>query len=676
MYTSTDVTLDPRLLQVHALVPFVRSITASRGDMFASEIGQAPPLKGSEIRRIMTGMEREFGKYTFMVKVPEDSTVIAVINKRSPKGMFGETLTTSKTVILRTVNGRYDVVEIPVHCQNHQQFGFDYVRTQVGQSVYPGQRITKDTILAHSPSLDNAGNYKYGINAKVAFMSIPEVIQDGIVISKSFADKCSFKGYMTATLSFGQDTFPLNIYGDDNEYKIFPDVGDYVKPNGLMFATRRHQPGSELFDMDRYSTRIKEDNDKGTYVPQSEARVIDIEVVHNRSNKTTIPTGMDAQCQRYWASTRDFYRDILAVERQLYKEHGEAYIGLLEGALHNLFVKAHSMLHDNGKSANINFYNGDTILNEWTVTVTVSYDLVPTSRFKAADDSGSKGIVISVWEDEHMPTNDIGEVTDVIMDGGAKINRLILSGLYEQYFNASMNECLRRINRMADEGREEEAKAFLMECYRNISPRQYEATLKRGVDEHFKIARQGPIYLFCPTDNPVYYPDVVKFLEKHCPPHRSPLRYRAGTGQWHVTDTPMIIGECYFIFLEKIGDEYSAVSSPLLQPQGIPGKLSRADKYASPGRPQSTRAGGETEVRIIVSNTDADMAMDMLSSTNSPILHKRQVGAYLTADKPTAIEDVMQFDKYPRHGNNIVDLVKNSLFAGGYCFEVRPVDDN
>lgn len=676
MYTSTDVTLDPRLLQVHSLVPFVRSITASRGDMFASEIGQAPPMFGAEIRRIQTGMEREFGKYTFMVTVPEDSTVVAVINKTTPKGMFGEKITTGTIAILRTVNGRYTVVEMPVHCQNHQQLGFDYVRTSTGNGIYPGQRISKDTILAHSPNLDNAGNYRYGVNAKVAFMSIPEVIQDGIVISESFAKKCSFKGYMTATLSFGQDCFPLNIYGDDNEYKIFPDVGDYVHPNGLMFATRRHQPGNELFDMDRYSTRIKEDNDRGTFVPQSKARVIGVEVIHNRTTKTTIPTGMDEQCQRYWKCTRDFYREILAVERHLYKEHGEDYISLLDGPLHNLFVTAHSMLHDNGKATNISFYNGDTILNEWTVTITVSYDLVPTSRYKAADDSGSKGIVISVWPDENMPTNEIGEVTDVIMDGGAKINRLILSGLYEQYLNASMNELSRRIKRMCSEGNEEGAKALLMECYKTISPRQYETTLKRGVDKHFEIVKNNPIYLFCPTDNPVHYPDVVKHLDKICPPFKGPLRYRAGTGEWCQTDTPMIIGECYFIFLEKIGDEYSAVSSPLLQPQGIPGKLSRGDKYASPGRPQSTRATGETEVRIIVSNTDHNMASDMLASTNSPLSLKRQVGAYLTADKPTAIEDVMQYDKYPRHGNNMVDLVKNSLFAGGYCFEERPVEDN
>lgn len=677
MYNSTDVTLDPRLLQVHALVPFFRSITGSRADMFASEIGQAPPLSGSEVRRIQTGMEREFGKRTFMVRIPELSTVIAVVNRSTPRGMFGATIATTKTVIYRNAEGRYSVLEIPVHCQNHQQLGFDYVRTRDGVNIQKGMRFSKETILAKSPSLDDAGNYKYGVNANIAFMSIPEVIQDGIVISESFAKKANFKGYMSSTLSFGSDVFPLNLYGDKSQYKIFPDIGDMVNPNGLIFAVRPHSPGNELNELDRHSVRIKEESDTGTYVPQPNARVIDVEVIHNRSTKSNVPIGMDEQCKRYWTCTKDYYREILTAERQLYKEYGEGYIELLEGPLHNLFTRAHAILHEPSRANNINFYNGDTILNEWTVNITVSYDIHPSPRFKAADDSGSKGVVVSIWPDENMPTDSRGLVADVIMDGAAKINRLNIGGLFEQWINGCMDTCLHMMREYQQQGRMDQAAELLNKIYSIVSPRQHALVQKRGLMAHVETVLKGKyIYLWCPTDNPVYYPDVIKELNEIVPPLRERVTYVSGKGVRVTTDDPVLVASTYFIFLEKIGDEYSAVSSPLLQPQGIPGKLSRADKYSSPGRPQATRAMGETEVRIVTFNTDPEMALDMLTSTNSPISHKRQVGVYLTADKPTAIEDVMQYDKFPRQGNKIVDLVNNSLFAGGFMFEYKPVEND
>lgn len=671
-------TLDPRLLQVHSLQPFVRGISASRADMFASEIGQAPPLKGAEIRRIQTGMERKFGKYTHMVKIPEDSTVIKVIHKRTPKGCLGQTVITSTTVVFRRIDGIYDRVIIPVHSQNHQQFGFDFVRTEVGKNIRKGDYVAKDTILAKSPSLDDNGNYKYGINANIAYMSIPEVILDGAVLSESFAKKSQFRGYTKFTLSFGENIIPLNINGDENEYKVVPDVGDLVNPNGLLFATRELREGLASMQMNRNSLRVVEETDTKTYINKTGARVIDIDIIHNRTNKTTVPSGMDDQCKRYWSCTKDYYRDLLDTYSSIRAECGLNADNLISPALHRDLVRAVAMTFEPGKGtgSQVNFANDDAMLNEWTLHVTVGYDLTPTACFKQAGDAGNKSVTVTVWKDEWMPIDTDGNRADIIMDGVALVNRLITSPGIEQYINASMVATHRRLVQMVENGQRQEAIDYLYRAYEIISPKMYEKVKLVDPNRHLDKVLKGGIYLWCPTDSPVHYPDVIEQLEKEYPPCFDKVKYRAGTGQWCETDKPVLIGSIYLIFLEKIGDDYSAVSSPVLQPQGIPGKLTRADKHASPGRPQAIRGIGETENRIVSANTDEEVASDMLSTSNSPITHKRQAVAYLTAPKPTNIQDVLQHDKYPRSGNRITDHVANSLLAGGFIFEYRDVEDD
>lgn len=675
MFESTYNTLKPEFLQVHALNPFVGMISASRGDMFASEIGQAPPLRGSEVRRIQTGMEREFGKYTFMVKMPEDAVIIKVIHKRSPKGMLGDRITTATTVIYQTVNGQYEQVTVPVHCLNHQQFGFDYVRTSKMNSLMPGQHIPRDTILAHSPSLTPNGDYKYGINGNIAFMSIPECIQDGAVISESFAKKATFKGYGTRVLSIGGTTVGLNIHGDFGDYKLFPDVGDYLPDSGLCFATRELSEHLTPVQLSRYGLRVEEETDRCIY-GEPRARVIDVDIDRNRGVKSTLPTGTDQQCIRYWELANEYYKEIVNTFNQICAREGTNN-PQLNGPLHSLVREAYAKLnHSDRNASNISLENNGNPLNEWTVTITFSYDLVPTDGFKLADDEGGKAVVVAVWPDDRMPVDAAGNRADVIMDGGSIVNRLNPGRVYEQYITASMHATSNRLREMVRNGQRDLAINTLMEYYQLASPRQAALVAKLpDINRHLDVVLRDGIYLWLPTDNPVYYPHVVKEMRKRFPPVHGPVTYKDAAGNTIQTHRNILIGSQYFIFLEKIGDDYSAVASPVLQHQGIPGKLTRADKHASPGRPQAIRALGETEDRIVASLVDPDAPADMLDMSNSPQTHKHVNRMLLTADKPTNIQNILDRNVVPRGNNRITQHMANHLMAGGFEFEYLPVKE-
>ena len=87
-----------------------------------------------------------------------------------------------------------------------------------------GNRITKDDFVYKANTLDEFGNYRYGRNYKVAFLLIPEVKDDAIVMSKSAADNTKFDLITKTELVINKNDILLNIYGDLKNYKRFKEI--------------------------------------------------------------------------------------------------------------------------------------------------------------------------------------------------------------------------------------------------------------------------------------------------------------------------------------------------------------------------------------------------------------------------------------------------------------------
>ena len=102
-----------------------------------------------------------------------------------------------------------------------------------------GSKHLKGTKLFDTPAIDDYGNYCYGTETNVALMSIPATIEDGIVISESYAKKLVTHGFEKRVCSWDKRNFPLNLYGDPNDpndYKPFPDIGQKIRADGLVFC--------------------------------------------------------------------------------------------------------------------------------------------------------------------------------------------------------------------------------------------------------------------------------------------------------------------------------------------------------------------------------------------------------------------------------------------------------
>ena len=674
---SVPSELSPLYLGVVGLNPFPGYISSPRLAMFCGHIGQSLVVEGSTINRLSTGVAREYAKNIHDVRFPCNSKVLKIIHKY-PETLGADSVKENPLTTIIYENSESDLREVGIlnlerfHCI-HQYFGFRYKHREEIRMVQPDACIPKDTIIATSPSITEHGDYKYGLGAQVAMMSVPPVIEDGIIVSKSFAKRCTTKGYGIRTVSWGRNAMPLNLYGNDDIYKIFPEIGEHVAPSGLLFASRGFEEHLAVPLLSKKALQTLDFFDKPVYATPG-AKIVDIIVLKGNKEKSYLPSGMDEQCRSYHRRARAYYGHILGEYFRLKKNAermGKAFA--ISPEFHRLVVEAMAIQQQgDGRNYVVPTY-GRQPLDEWMVQIIFEYDIVPTIGFKLTGMHGDKGVICDVWEDEDMPLDASGNRAEIIMDSQSTIKRMNPSRLYEQYINASGRATAMQLKAMAAVSSIQQMWEYLLGFYSIVSPRMYNAVKKyvvteREIRHHIETVVKDGHYLHMPTDNPVCMVDVVRALEQHYPAVNGPVSYRGRSGRMVTTKKNIIIGEMYMLVLEKIGNTWNSVSSAKLQLFGIPAKMGPGDKYSTPGRHNPVRILGESEGRLVAAVCGGDVVADILDQTNNPVAHRMIVENILHAETPTAIDTVLDRSLVPRGKGKVLTMVKHNLACAGVRF--------
>lgn len=283
-----------------------------------------------------------------------------------------------------------------------------------------------------------------------------------------------------------------------------------------------------------------------------------------------------------------------------------------------------------------------------------------------------------------MPVDIFGNRAEIIMDGNSIVKRMNPGVLFEQYFNAHSDQMQRKLHAMRAEKPAtfyQDAWELLLRYYGMVSPRMVD--ILKGPDykgspkHHIDTVLKDGIYHWFPLDSPVTLQNAAMALREHFPLEKGPVTYRGRSGNVSTTRRDIMIGSVYYILLEKIGDEWSGVSSTKLQHFGIPAKINKHDKYATPARPMPVRILGESEVRLMAAACGGQPVAQLVEMSNSPPLHKHIVMNILKADKPTHIETVVTDSKLINRGGRNLAFVHHSLEISGVRFmrEDNPVDE-
>lgn len=694
--------LSRKLLGVMGLNPFDNHNSSSRKQMFSSHIQQNLVIDKPSIKKIQTGMENEFGKYTFGVRMPENGRILKIFT-RFPKqehSLNGFKLSPESIVFYEGENG-IGIFSIKKYCSNHPKFGFQYKKGPAYSKLQPGNYIEKGEIILDSPNKGPNNEYTYGRELNIAFLNHPAVAEDGIAICSDVLPGFSFHSYEKRVVSWGGDMYPINLYGDETHYKPFPDIGEYVHPHnnakGLLMALRHYD--EEMLGVEQSVPalqKLDEVFDEATYTNGEGGRVIDIKIYHVPVRKgDSLCDEMMEQPIKYNDATLDFYQRIYKYYLDLKRERKERFV--ITPELQNYIVNTLAILNPNIKKLSPTLfltYKNET-LNEWRAEFTVEYKITPTTGFKLTGLQGDKGTICCILKPEEMPVAANGLRADIIMDGTSTINRMNWSRTYEQYLNGVkydielrclnmlgldkqsadfdiekkvMNAPHKLINQIAD---------YINSYHDIVSPKQGAWMRNLSFEkkrQYILDALTGFLVDYHPSETDIDDVKMLQEIEAKFHPTFDKIKYHNDDGSVEYSNHPVRIGSMYFMLLNKTGNDWSAVANAKTQQNGIISYTSNKDKHATPTKKQAIRFMGESEVRVLLSHAGGYFTADIHDRSNNPTVKKEIVRNLLTTDKPGALVSAIDRNKYPLGYSKPLQILNHLFSCAGFKLEYKPFD--
>lgn len=514
-----DLMIREELIGPHAVNYAVQHNSSARSYMYTAHQSQSVTLIDGDIPIVQTGVDKQLSKHTFGPMIEEDATVMRVVQRYGGiSDSYVHEVTEKLFLILKQeldennkVVKTLDIVNVPLfHAGYHQNFGFSYVpNTEVLDTIRRGTKLPAGTRLAVSPAVRENGGYALGVNANMLLCTHPDIAEDGVIISESLAKKMRYDVFETKAVEFGSQYLPLNIYGDENEYKPFPEIGEQINSESVLVALRNfkdfgfNKAGLDedpldfspallsakdlrtfdpIFDKCTYVRGPGEDIDIGNGQTVKSGVVIDIVCYKNPKKSSDLYHGVAKIPDKYARSYIKYCEDVLEAYRGACaeledKEYGFGNQNIQKSPqLRALIVKAGKIAHEENmrfiksnealmslsrrlkqiketSTSNLpnklGLSNRNEPLDTYRVEFTIKYTITLGKGHKISDQSGGKGVISDVRPDHLMPYNEFGRA-DIIMDSNSVISRMNMARPYHQEINGASRYCQLKLREMAN----------------------------------------------------------------------------------------------------------------------------------------------------------------------------------------------------------------------------------
>jgi len=697
--------IDPTLLGQLATDPFFGTVSAARGAMYASHIGQAPLMAENEPRRTMSGVEPHYAKYTFDIRFPTDVTILHVIRKYPTSIGAGADAIRHNPITTIIYEEYYcpfktiGVIQVPEFNSLHQDFGYAYKRNeQLWEEMGPGKTFGKGDVLCHSDAVKQNGLYGNGISAEVVFLSDPGCIEDGFVFDEEFLERMAPTTYGKYVGTAGQKSILLNLYGDDKIYKPLPDIGERIRSDGLIMAMRDVDEDLAPAEMTARALRTVDHAFDRCVWGNASAVVKDVQVYRDsRVFPSNIPIGMDTQLNKYYQAGCRYYQQLMKIYEGLRIRRGRKLH--ITPEFHQLLVEAQIYLPAPDNQRKLTRMYRLEILDEYRVEITTETKMKPDMGYKATDCVGGKGVVCVTRPSSQMPVTKHGVKADVIIYGGSTIRRSNFGRFYEQYYNAASRDLLFRMreragmlpkvrptkHQLAEVAKQPQLVKEIFEtlrAYFSLWAPVHNELLEPDVGNptEYVLAvledsqhKNPGITVNIPVDNQVDILDTIRKIEaSEFKPVYDKITYVDNAGNTVTTEVPVLCGALHMFLLEKIGEDWSGVASAKTQQFGLPAKMGSGDANRTPGRENPMRSAGESETRSYVATMGSWATNELLDLTNNPRSHKEVIRSTLRADRPTDIPVAVDRETVPYGGSRPVSLMNHLLECRGIRFIYSP----
>lgn len=674
------MTMDYRCLGLEALMaPLVQQSSSPRAGMHASQLRQYMLLDGCEVPKVFTGWEAKIGKYQFeKVETKEDIEILKVIKRYVDNvGTNPIKSTPAILIIYRGLEtGEVGYYELKTHTTGSDGFGYENVWQN--QTLLSSGVVKKGIEFTKSPARKGYG-YCPGINLKVVSLPITDATEDAIVISRSAAERMSSTRIQTIEFTIRPNQVPLNLYGEGDEHKFMPDIGEVVGENHILAGFRTPTPESFMTDINPTALREPQAELDTLYCAPAGSEIINIEMVVNPGvyeNLRAIKY-FYSQAEKYRLSDIEYYKRIC----EAYEEIRSKYP--ITPQFGTLITRAYSMLklygvgrHRSREKRPVPVIDEKEIeLIHIRVTYKTKYQVAP--GFKIAGRNGDKGVISAIWEDEDMPVDAFGNRADMITSPETFVNRLNPSQETEKYLSYCCTTIESRIREMLERNHYATAFEYLCDFYSDINPSTGHMIRTEYGNSEMKMKALLDSTAYDPEGIKLHIPpslktismELIKFLEAkyNIPKSCVEFNLRATDGSLIRrvrTTTPAVIGAKYVYLLCKI-PKVITVSMCYANQFKVPIHAGTHAKKQLPVRYTPFRLGvDETKHMIMCAHTEPVVRLLGMHSSSYPaamhlahrLLHDKNPAKIkkLDVDTETIVND-----------NSMIDVLRHTFSVVG-----------
>lgn len=400
-------------------IPYNPTNSGARKIMNGTHQSHTLVLTRGEVPYVMTGFENRFGeRSSSILKVDTDYEVVAKISK------FSYAPNHHYFLIIRDLNKpELDIIERVSYNHRTEMYGYLHNNTIMDSYATPGMIIPKGEVIRRSTGFDQFGNKTNGRNINVMYEALDDNMEDSVVISDYCSKILSAPLIRNVSIIINENDIPLNLYGNDTMYKIFPDIGEDIK-DGILMAYRREKREESIYTQSvARLQQIMMSDDKVSL----KGKVIDIDIKCNNPEHIR-SRSYNQQFLAYYNDRMRFNNELIAVVAPFIAQGYKLSYELLKR-----FTLANDEI--NGKK-----FIDKKAFSNIIIEFSVMENRVLGIGDKVADRYGGKGVVSKIIPQENMPKLPNGQYIDMIKNSSTMYNRENAAQVFELELNyISMN---------------------------------------------------------------------------------------------------------------------------------------------------------------------------------------------------------------------------------------------
>lgn len=392
------------------LLTIANKLNGSRNIMLHSQTEQFVVLQNSEFPKVFTGYENVVARYSNSIKKADRNLEIVDKVIKNENNYF---------LIVKDENNHYDIIfrKEAEHLTESYCYGY---QNDVIDKKKKKDKIKKGEVLYKATSFDDNGNYGYGRNANCCYMICNETIEDAIVVSQSFVDKMKNNYLTNIEVSLNTNDILINLYGDNENYKPFPDIGEYTDGKVLV-ARRRIFYENALYDLK--TENLRKINYLTDNVFYEKGRIVDIDIFCNKKEED-LDDIFYHQIKGYLAMQRDYYMQVKEKLRDILEDPKATY----SDDIAFMYKKAKEYLEVDDEDSERKWEN-EGVFDNIIINFTVMSESALSIGSKLANRFGGKGVVSKILPDEEMPVTESGIRAEIICNALGVVNRLMIGDL-------------------------------------------------------------------------------------------------------------------------------------------------------------------------------------------------------------------------------------------------------